>query len=249
MENFHRGDPVAIERQYDVPARTAGDWHYHWVRDPEWRPWSLKKRRIAHQVFTPGEEFEIAQRIRDEISIPGTLFTDADFRAVAMEEYLARRWQEGEDWRAYSSFQDSKGFIAGFKKRNCFCSRRAHCKRRPVVDPARCAAWQQEIETLLATVHRDKIFNADETCWRLYPRDLGMTLHFIPAGMTDQFQPLDRRAFACLKSSARGYFMRTPRLAKAARIQKRQAIEILFKSWNRLSESVIGEAWSVYATE
>jgi hypothetical protein len=58
-------------------------------------------RSIAHQTFTPEEEFEIAERIRQEISIPGTLFTDGDFRAIAMEEYLARYWSEDEDWRAF----------------------------------------------------------------------------------------------------------------------------------------------------
>jgi hypothetical protein len=33
--------------------------------------------------------------------------------------------------------------------------------------------------------------------------ELGIILHFIPAGLTDQFQPLDRRVFGCLKSSVR----------------------------------------------
>jgi hypothetical protein len=95
----------------------------------------MKKTRIAHLTVIPEEEDEIAQRIYEEFSIPRTLFTDADFHAIAMEGYLARFWRPDEDWRLRSSFQDSNGFIAEFKKRHRFSGRRAHCKRRLVADP------------------------------------------------------------------------------------------------------------------
>jgi hypothetical protein len=94
---FHRGDPIRIARKYCVPARTVREWHAHWMRDPTWRPWDKMLRRSSHQTFTSEEEIEIAQRIRDEIAIPGTLFTDSDFQALAMEEFLARYWREDED--------------------------------------------------------------------------------------------------------------------------------------------------------
>jgi hypothetical protein len=132
------------------------------VRDTHWRPWDKRKKCSAHEKFTPEEEAKIAQRIRDEIATPGTLFTDSDFRALAMEEFLARYWREDEDWRRIS-FQDSHGFIAGFNKRNGISSRRAYCRRRPAVDPDSMAAWQHEIEMLLATVGHDQIFNVDQT--------------------------------------------------------------------------------------
>jgi hypothetical protein len=116
FSGFQRSDAVEIERKYGVPQRTVRGWHFHWTLDRDWSPWDTRKRRMAHLIFSLGEEFEIAQRIWEEISVPGTLFTDADFRAIAMEEYMARYWREDEDWRLHSSFQDSNGFIAGFKK-------------------------------------------------------------------------------------------------------------------------------------
>jgi hypothetical protein len=64
--------------------------------------WDKRKRCIARQTFTPEEEFEIAERIREEVSLAGTLLTDANFRAIAMDEYLARYWHEKEDWRLHS---------------------------------------------------------------------------------------------------------------------------------------------------
>jgi hypothetical protein len=120
FSGFQRGDTVETERKDDVPQRMVRGWHLHWTLDRDWRPWDTRKRHIAHLVFITEEEFETAQRIREEICVPRTLFTDADFLAIAMEEYLARYWREDEDWRLHSSFQDSNGFIAGFKKRTGF---------------------------------------------------------------------------------------------------------------------------------
>jgi hypothetical protein len=80
-------------------------------------------------------------------------------------------------------------------------------------------------------------------------RDLGITLRFIPARITDQYQPLDRQVFGCLKSSARSRFMKMPGSERSGRIDRRQAIEVLIKWRNQLSESVVQEAWLVYETE
>jgi hypothetical protein len=79
-------------------------------------------------------------------------------------------------------------------------------------------------------------------------RDLGIALRFIPAGMTDQYQPLDRRVFGRLKSSEGSSLMRMPRCGRSGRIKKHEAVEQLIKCWDRLAESVVEEAWSVYAT-
>jgi hypothetical protein len=42
---------------------------------------------------------------------------------------------------------------------------------------------------------------------RALAEQLQIALHFISAGMTDEYQPLDRRVFGYLKSSARKRFM------------------------------------------
>jgi hypothetical protein len=79
--------------------------------------------------------------------------------------------------------------------------------------------------------------------------ELGIILHFIPAGLTDQFQPLDRRVFGRLKSSVRSWFMRRPRDQRREKATKPEAVEVLIKCWTQLSESVVEEAWSVYSRD
>jgi hypothetical protein len=82
-----------------------------------------------------------------------------------------------------------------------------------------------------------------------FATQLGITLHFIPAGLTDQFEPLDRRVFGCLKSSARSWFVRRPRDQRRDKVTKLEAVEVLIKCWTQLSESVVEDAWSVYSPD
>jgi hypothetical protein len=314
---------------------------------------------LAQRIFSDEEERQIADDIRREILTPGTLFTNADFRALITDRCWAR--YEDVPWSRIKDFHASDGFVADFKARNRFSSRRAHYKRRPNVDPERCIAWQREIEDLLRTVDHDLILNADETSWCLYPRgvttwasrgaenvvigirgdekecltvmatirasgkkdplyilaqgktarveesqigdvgehgrdhsesgwmtadtfnryldfirgfvenrgsrihllvdvypvhiqatarqhaeDLNIQLHFIPAGLTDEYQPLDRRVFGALKSSARGTVMSTSLNARGHRIEKHQAIQTSITAWDRLSRAVVLSGWNVY---
>jgi hypothetical protein len=86
-----------------------------------------------------------------------------------MEEYVAR-YDDDTPLDQIRDFYASAGFVTDFKRRNGFSSRRGHFKPHPKRDPERFAAWQREIEDLLATVDRNLIFNGDETSWCLYPR-------------------------------------------------------------------------------
>jgi hypothetical protein len=58
--------------------------------------------------------------------------------------------------------------VSVVKKWHGFSSRRAHYKRHPNADLERRVTWQNEIETLLASVDKDMAFNDDETSWRFY---------------------------------------------------------------------------------
>jgi hypothetical protein len=87
-----------------------------------------------------------------------------------MEEHMARH--DNTPWDLIRDFHASAGFIAAFTKRNGFSTRPGHYKSRPDVDPSRSAAWQQEIEALLANEDSDLIFNGDETSWCLYPHGI-----------------------------------------------------------------------------
>jgi hypothetical protein len=107
------------------------------------------------------------------------LFTDEDFKAMIMEKHLTRlgpvddadNEEEGSEdrWSMIRDFHVSNGFIHDLKKRHGFSSRRPHYKRRPDIDPDRRTGWMQEIENLFQTIPSDRIYNADETSWRLYP--------------------------------------------------------------------------------
>jgi hypothetical protein len=55
---------------------------------PDLRACDTPARSLAHRPFTDDEEQRISHRIRHDTSTPGTLFTDEDFRMVAMEEAL-----------------------------------------------------------------------------------------------------------------------------------------------------------------
>jgi hypothetical protein len=363
FQYWARGDPIRIAKQYGVPASTARRWHKTWTADPLWRPYDSTRRCLSHRIFSDAEESRISERIRNEILTPGMLFTDEDFRHLIMEEHLGRYGDV--PWDEILDFHVSAGFISDFKKRNRFSSRRGHYKRRPSVDPARCAEWRQEIETLLANVDHDLILNGDETSWCLHPRgvttwatrgaeniaiqiggsekecltvmatvrasgrkdplyilahgktrrveesqignvgqhlrdhsesgwmtadtfsrylefvrglvvdrtkrlhllldvypvhiqqvarehagfDLNIELHFIPAGCTDQYQPLDRRIFGCLKAAARGQFMRRAAAERGTRVGKQAAVQSLIHCWTHLSESTVRSAWDIYRGE
>jgi hypothetical protein len=73
-----------------------------------------------------------------------------------------------------------------------------------------------------------------------------IVLHFIPAGFTDYYQPLDRRVFGCLKATARGYYLRNAMDGEKSPLTKKDAVAILIKSWEKLSECAMESAWRIY---
>jgi hypothetical protein len=79
--------------------------------------------------------------------------------------------------------------------------------------------------------------------------ELHIILLFIPPGATDCLQPLDRRVFGALKSEARRLFRR--RISNNIEIKrsKREAVEDMITTWERLSDEVLKAAWDIYETE
>jgi hypothetical protein len=73
-------------------------------------------RSLGHRIFTGDEEQQFFDRIRHEISMLGTLFTDEDFRMLEMEEYIAR-YDENTPWDEIHDFHASPRFVASFKRR------------------------------------------------------------------------------------------------------------------------------------
>jgi hypothetical protein len=76
--------------------------------------------------------------------------------------------------------------------------------------------------------------------------DLEITLHFIPPGLTDEFQPLDRIVFGVLKSHAKRLFHERFRLNPSARRTRKDAVSDMLSAWELLGESAIETAWTIY---
>ena len=153
-----------LQREYGVPEATLRGWWKRRNEDPEWRPYSTVNHGLHHRIFTDIEEEAITQFIVENYFKPCHAFHDDDFRFLAMQAFL-EKYQDQDP----PDFQCSPGFIADFKSRNHFSSRRAHYKRRPRVDSQTVEAWVTEVRTLLRTFPHDRIINGDETAWRILP--------------------------------------------------------------------------------
>jgi hypothetical protein len=68
-----------------------------------------------------------------------------------------------------ASFHASNGFVYDFTRRNGFGSRRAHMKRRPMIEADVEERWVRAIRELIETKNPGRILNIDETSWRLCP--------------------------------------------------------------------------------
>ena len=76
--------------------------------------------------------------------------------------------------------------------------------------------------------------------------DLNISLHFIPAGCTDDMQPLDRKVFGAVKGTAKLLFRQSHRHDPDRKIAKPDAVQSMIRAWDSLDEATIQEAWSCY---
>jgi hypothetical protein len=78
--------------------------------------------------------------------------------------------------------------------------------------------------------------------------DLGINLKYVPAGLTDRFQPLDVRVFGVLKAKAKAaYRLRTtPDHHIELNRTKQNAVEDMIWAWETMDPSVIESAWEQY---
>ena len=78
---------------------------------------------------------------------------------------------------------------------------------------------------------------------------LNITLHYIPAGQTDKYQPLDRICFGCLKATGRSQFRIQASENPDAKFDKKAAIQSLIYAWEHLSPVTILQSWDIYIDE
>ena len=160
-----RPEIVPLSKKTGVPERTLRNWYKRSKLEKNWRPYNPHSRAEHFRVFSDEGENAIADYIIENYFKPGFLFQDADFRHLAMQAFLEKH----KDSELVPDFQCSPGFIQDFKKRNDLSTRRAHYKRRPVLDAEKLAEWKESMRRLVESVSNDRIVNADETAWRILP--------------------------------------------------------------------------------
>ena len=74
---------------------------------------------------------------------------------------------------------------------------------------------------------------------------LRINLWFIPSGCTDLLQPLDRKCFGALKSTARRLLRERVSGEQGVQLTKKDAVASMIWAWEHLGEEVIDEAWEI----
>ena len=167
LDDLRNGvDPKAISVRVGCPISTIYRWRKRLQECAEFDP--LSPRPAPNRIFTQEEESFIAAMIRGEFLTKGLLFTDAEFRALIMDQYLSK-YRDVED---APSFQCSNGFVYDFKRRHGFSSRKGRIARRPPTDQTSIQIWTEQISHLLETCDRDRILNCDETSWTVFPNNI-----------------------------------------------------------------------------
>jgi hypothetical protein len=76
---------------------------------------------------------------------------------------------------------------------------------------------------------------------------IGIRLEFLPAGQTDELQPLDRRVFGNLKQRARRRFNHEILQGPENNLNIAWAIQILVKVWYAIRQDQILSAWEHFS--
>ena len=76
--------------------------------------------------------------------------------------------------------------------------------------------------------------------------ELGIGLHFIPPGLTDLLQPLDRSVFGALKAERRAIYRRDMSMRDDKRMTKADFAAYLILAWELVSDRAIVHGWECY---
>jgi hypothetical protein len=77
-----------------------------------------------------------------------------------------------------------------------------------------------------------------------YAAELAIHLLFIPPGLTDELQPLDRFVFGAMKAHRRRMYRR--HAAALEPLNKQIAAAFLIRAWESVSANVLDDAWALY---
>ena len=75
---------------------------------------------------------------------------------------------------------------------------------------------------------------------------LDIELIYIPPGLTDEYQPLDRAVFGVMKQHFRYLWRKQYEADPSQRFSRAKAVQLLIPAWERVSPEVLEDAWTVY---
>ena len=78
---------------------------------------------------------------------------------------------------------------------------------------------------------------------------LNIELLYIPPGMTDKCQPLDRRIFGALKQKAKKYIYQKMSESPEQKIGMLGAVQVLVACWEGITLDLVHDAWSLFLDE
>lgn len=81
---------------------------------------------------------------------------------------------------------------------------------------------------------------------RKLAESLSIELLFIPPGLTDEYQPLDRAVFGVMKQHFRHLWRKQYVQNPEERFTRAKAVELLVPAWERVSPQVLEDAWTIY---
>lgn len=149
-----RGLITEIQRQTGIPRACLTRWRALLLQGKE--PWQKPQRR-PHYGLPPETEDEIYQAIRARIEA-------REYCPRALLRSLANQYGRPVN----PNFKAGRSWVRGFLQRHSLSLRVAHPRRRTAPNDAMLAAFLQELELARRELPSSRIFNMDETAWRLF---------------------------------------------------------------------------------
>ena len=155
-----RGELARISRETGIPSSTLSDWrrirklqdHENWYPNCNGHP--------NRRMLDPETENELANEIANQAA-SGLGPTAHTIHSLALEKYARNPNLK------YERFCASTTFVSDFMKRHGLSFRKPHGERRTTVSEDHVRYYQEKLENAFRVYPKERIFNMDETCWKI----------------------------------------------------------------------------------
>jgi hypothetical protein len=152
---------VIFARRGPFPRSTLYGWHSHWIKDPEWHPYTTK-RRLSRRVFSVAHEEELIAELWCHYWIQQHRLSSRRFTDIVLRFWRLRR----RSTRRSDRFCASPHFRIRFCQRNGLSLRTPHLRKPATGDEeAKIAAFARQLDRARATYGEGPVINMDETSW------------------------------------------------------------------------------------